>query len=240
MAQLSAARTDVRLRTADKPAMEKASITPGAEARFAQRLPQLITMFFSFTMVGFFKTFTDTFHFTTGPAIDWRDPSQVLILVSFLMTLFWIVTAWLGYSVLIERRPYTADLGRFFFDVARFSLLNFQMNFSFLAGQISSFQVYIFSIALWHGMMAGWYVQRFGRAPSEAKDEVHADAASHGVRFATYVALGLVYYFEVALRPDQPGAQVLRIAIAALTFGVMFVWNATRIRNLTVRILTAS
>jgi hypothetical protein len=216
--------------------------TPSAvETRFAQRLPQFITMFFSFTMVGFFKTFTDTFHFTTGPAIDLGNGSQDLVMVAFLATLFWIVTAWLGYSVLIERYPYTADLGRFFFDVARFALLNFQMNFTFLAGQISSFQVYIFGLALWHLLMVGWYAARSNQVPkTEHRAEARRDIASHGIRCGTYLALGLIYYLAVAGRASQPDAMVLRYVVAGITFVLMTVWNLQRVIELRTRVVATA
>jgi len=219
----------------------KAPRVPSAiETGFVQRLPQFITMFFSFTMVGFFKNFADTFHFTTAPSFDWKNGSQDLVVAAFFVTLFWIVTAWVGYSMLITRHPYTLDLGRFFFDVARFSLLNFQMSFTFLAAQIAYFQVYIFSIALWHAMMMGWYRWQAGELPSGARAEQQKDATSHGMRFATYLVLGLLYYFLVALRVGQPGAELLRYVIAGATFVMMTVWNVRRIRELTARARTAN
>ena len=225
-------------------AAEKAVAAPhvpsAVETNFLSRLPLFITMFFSFTMVGFFRTFSDTFHFTTAPAIDFHNGSQVLILVAFFVTLLWIVTAWVGYSMLISRYPYTLDLGRFFFDVARFSLLNFQMSFTFLAGQAAYFQVYIFSIALWHAMMLGWYLSRTRQGAEGVKAKSQKDAVSHGLRAATYLVLGLLYYYGVALRLGQPGAEVLRYVIAAATFAMMTMWNLRRIRELTARAVMAS
>jgi hypothetical protein len=224
---------------ADKTAQAAHVPTP-IEARFVARLPQFITMFFSFTMVGFFRTFTDTFHFTTAPSFNIRDGSQDLIVISFFVTLFWIVTAWIGYSMLIERYPYTLDLGRFFFDIARFSLLNFQMNFAFLAGQIAYFQVYIFSIGLWHAMMMFWYILRARRpAGTGGRPEAQRDAVSHGLRMGTYVVLGLLYYFLVATRVALPGANVLRFVIAGVTFAIMVAWNFRRIREITARAVVA-
>jgi hypothetical protein len=205
-------------------------------SRFLPHLQQFVTMFFTFTMVGYFKNFSDTFHLTTNPSIDFRNVSQVLILISFIVTLYWIVTAWLGYNMLIERHPYTMDLGHFFFDVARFSLLNFIMSFAFLAGSITSFQVYIFALALWHAMMIGWYIVQAGNATnSAAKGEARKDMASHGVRFSTYFILGLIYYFAVATQPDQPNAQLYRCVIAGAVFLITIVWNSRRIVEIRAR-----
>ena len=205
-------------------------------SRFLPHLQQFVTMFFTFTMVGYFKQFSDTFHLSTKPAIDFSDSSQVLILVSFFVTLFWIVTAWLGYNMLTERYPYTLDFSRFFFDVARFSLLNFMMSFAFLAGAIASFHVYILSFALWHGMMVGWNVVQAGKATdSERRREAQKDLASHGVRAGTYLVLGLAYYFAVATRSGQPDASVWRYVIAAAVFGVTILWNTRRIAEMRAR-----
>jgi hypothetical protein len=47
--------------------------------------------------------------------------------------------------------------------------------------------------------------------------------------------LGLLYYYLVATRAGEPGANTLRFVIAGVTFAVMVAWNFRRIRELTSR-----
>jgi len=201
--------------------------------RFLQRLPQLITFFFSLTLVNGFRILADTFHWSTQPTFDFGDPSQVLVVVSFFVTLFWIVTAWLGYSLLVERYPYTLDLTRFFFDVARFCLMFAVLNFAFLAGKGTSYHVYVFTVALFYLMMALWNVREAGRIGEAARRrEREGDARGHGVRFLTFLAIGLVYYLGVTLGLAGSASLAVRYCTIIASFAALVVWNLRRISEL--------
>lgn len=215
-----------------------ASASSGSSVRFLQRLPQFITLFFSLTMVNAFRLLADTYSWPTGPQFDLSNSSHVLIALSFSATLFWIVTAWLGYSLLTERYPYTLDLYRFLFDVVRFSMIFALMNLAFLAGRIESYHNFILTLGLWHALMAGWYLWRLHEIKDVARhQETQRDAASHGMRFATYLILGVAYYFGVATRVTDPSAEILRYIIVAATLLLMMWWNIRRIRDFKERLV---
>ncbi|HLI50288.1 MAG TPA: hypothetical protein VKU87_00745 [Thermomicrobiaceae bacterium] len=201
--------------------------------RFLGRLPQLITFFFSLTLVNGFRVLSDTYHWTTQPSFKFNDPGQYLIAVSFVVTLVWIVTAWLGYSLLIERVPYTLGFGRFFFDVARFSLMFALLNFTFLAGQKNGYQIYLFTLAIFHFMMVAWYFDQERQTTDATRQKMYGgDVRSHGFRALTYLVLGLVFYFGVATRSTGTGTDSLRYAILIVTFVLMTVWNVRRLADL--------
>lgn len=207
--------------------------TPTATARFLQRLPQFITLFFSITLVNGFRIFADTFHWSTQPTFDFRDPSQLMVAASFILTLFWVVTAWLGYSLLIERYPYTLHFSRFFFDVARFVIMFALINFSFLAGKAESYHIFVFTLAISHLLMTGWHIEQIRNAEGiEQRRERQSDARGHALRFFTYLLLGLLYYFGVAVRSGEGFSEAVHYGIVVMTLVAMTVWNVKRLSEL--------
>ncbi len=75
-------------------------MNPDPLARYLQRLPTLITFFFSVMLVTFFRELMVTFQLTTNPTFDLSTPGHVLVVVSFIATLFFVVAVWLSYSLL--------------------------------------------------------------------------------------------------------------------------------------------
>ena len=210
-------------------------------ARFTGRLPNLITLFFSLTLVNAFRLFADFYHWPTAPTFDFGNPAQVSVAVSFIVTIFWVATAWLSWSMLVERFPYTLHLGRFFFDIFRFSVMFAIMNFLFLAAKPESFQWYIFSFAFFYLMMAVWYVLRLRSAPDKARrDEWAGDARGHALRTLTFLVLGVIYVVGVAAQPAASYAPALRWALVLLTFVAVVVWSVERLRDLVGRALAES
>ena len=55
-------------------------MNPDPLARYLQRLPTLITFFFSVMLVTFFRELMVTFQLTTDPKFDWSTPGQALII----------------------------------------------------------------------------------------------------------------------------------------------------------------
>ena len=150
-------------------------MNPDPLVRYLQRLPTLITFFFSVMLVTVFRELSVTFHWTTDPSFDINNPSHILIVVAFLATLFFVVSVWLAYSLLIERFPYTLHYGVFFFDVARFSILFIIFNFAFLAGNPPHYVDYILMLVLWHVMMAGWHAHRLRHIQGVERQERAVD-----------------------------------------------------------------
>jgi hypothetical protein len=200
--------------------------------RFLQRLPQFVQFFFPLTLITGFREFGDRFDWMTQPSFNMAEPADVLIAASFLVTIFWVVTDWIGYNWLIERVPYTLGLSRFYFDVARFSLMFAIVNFSFLAGEGTSYHYYIFALALWHVAMLGWHVTRIVGSPSEGRSDRLADARGHGMRFLTFFVLGIVYFFGVSFRAEGVALEPLHYALVGLTLLAIIGWNAIRLTEL--------
>ncbi|GAB2558148.1 hypothetical protein [Spirosoma aerophilum] len=201
------------------------------------RLPNLITLFFSLTLVTGFRLLNDRFHWNTGPTFDITKWNDVLVLVSFLTTLLFIVTAWLGFSVLIERVPYKDSFNRFLFDTARFSALFPLLMWSFLAESPSQFQVYTWGLATWHLVMAVWYIwpTLFGQSQRTGHS---ADMLSHVIICAVYYALGIAYYLLIARQWDTEPNDSLRIALVLLTLATIVFWSINRLRSLEKRLVT--
>lgn len=208
-------------------------MTPTASTRFLQHLPQLITLFFSITLVNGFRLLADQFHWSTGPTFNLFSLPQFLLAVSFGVTMFWIVTAWLGYSLLIERHPYTLNFARFFLDIIRFSLMFALLNFAFLAGTPGSYHIFLLTLTLFHMIVLGWYrAELRGASEPRQQREWRSGARNHAARVLTYGALGLVYYAGVAARPGAALAETLHVGIVALTCGALVVWNVRRLAEL--------
>lgn len=215
-------------------------MNPDPLVRYLQRLPTLITFFFSVMLVTFFRELGSTLHWSTAPDFDIGNPAHVLIVISFVSTLFFVVTVWLAYSLLIERFPYTLDYSVFLFDVARFSLLYMIFNFSFLAGNPPQYVNYIFLLVLWHVMMAGWHAYRLRHIQGAEQAERMADIREHGIRASTYLLLTLIYYFAVTRRWETAQPWVLYFGLVVLTNGLLVYWNATRMSQLRNKAMGAS
>jgi hypothetical protein len=201
------------------------------------RLPNLITLLFSLTLVTGFRLLNDHFHWNTAPSFEYTRLNDWLVLLAFITTLFFIVTAWLGFSVLMERVPYKGSFGRFLFDTARFSAMFPLLMWSFLAESPIQFQVYVWGLASWHLVMTLWYVwpivfnhtNRTGHS---------SDMISHGVISGVYFVLGLVFYLLVARNWETDPSPVLRPVLVLVTLGTVITWSANRLLSLQKRLQT--
>jgi len=200
------------------------------------RLPNLITLFFSLTLVTGFRLLNDRFHWNTAPSFDITEWNDVLVLISFLTTLLFIVTAWLGFSVLIERVPYQGSFNRFLFDTARFSAIFPILMWSFLAESPLHFQLYVWGLAAWHFAMALWYIwpMLFGRAHRTGHS---IDLNSHIVISVIYFGLGLAYYLLIAKQWATAPNNTLRITLVLITMAAIIIWSVDRLLNLQKRLV---
>ncbi|QHV95976.1 hypothetical protein [Spirosoma endbachense] len=212
---------------------------PTALSKVLVRLPNLITLFFSLTLVTGFRLLNDRFHWNTSPTFDITVWNDVLVLVSFLTTLLFIVTAWLGFSVLIERVPYQGSFNRFLFDTARFSALFPLLMWSFLAESPSHFQVFVWGLATWHLVMAIWYLWPV-IIKNTSRTGHSSDMLSHVIISGIYYALGLAYYLLIATKWDTAPNQSLRIGLVLVTMAVIAFWSVNRLRNLEKRLVNES
>ncbi len=214
-------------------------MNPDPIARYLQRLPTLITFFFSIMLVTVFNKLSTLFNWTSGPNFDIRNLNQDLIVVSFIATLFFVVSVWLSFSLLIERFPYSLDYTVFFFDVVRFSVLFMIFNFAFLAGNPPSYWYYIAMLGVFHLLMAGWHTYRLRLIQGEERIERSADIRGHLIRMITYFILAVIYYILVVpgWQPTQPMA--LHAILVVVTSVLLVYWNAMRLVEVKAKALKA-
>jgi hypothetical protein len=136
-------------------------------------------------LVTVFRELSVVFDWTRAPSFRLRReprPDRV----AFAATLFFVVSVWLSYSLLIERFPYTLDYSVFFFDVARFSVLFMIFNFAFLAGRPPQYMHYLAMLGVFHLMMAGWHGYRLRHVAGAERSERAADVRGHLLRAGSY------------------------------------------------------
>ncbi len=205
-------------------------------ARYLQRLPTLITFFFSVMLVTVFRELSATFGWTTEPSFDIGNLGHVLIALSFVATLFFVVTVWLSYSLLIERFPYTLDYTVFFFDVARFSVLFMIFNFAFLAGHPPHYLYYPAMVSAFHLLMAAWHGHRLRHVAGPERAERAGDVSGHLLRAGTYALLAACYYVIVTLRWASSEPWLLHALLVVATSGLLIYWNARRLHEMKVKV----
>ena len=211
-----------------------------ALARYVQRLPTFITFFFSVMLVTVFRQLSDAFLWTTGPTPDLSNPGSWLLIIAFISTLFFVVAVWLSYALLIERVPYSLDYSHFVFDVARFSVVYMIFEFAFLAAHPPNYVYYIAALAVFHGMMAGWwYLSRLPQTPAADRPELHADIRGHLLRGGVYLALATIYLFTVTLRWQTSPSWTAHGILVVITSAVLVYWNAERLREMKAKATAA-
>ncbi|WP_426061841.1 hypothetical protein [Hymenobacter sp. B1770] len=199
------------------------------------RLPNLITLFFSLTLVTGFRLLNDHFHWNTSPTFDTSSWHDAIVLISFLVTLVFIITAWLGFSTLIERVPYAHSFNRFLFDAARISALFPIIMWSFLADNPTKYQVFVWGLAGWHLFMTSWYVWPLLLGKGSRTGH-RSDLTSHALISAIYFGLGLAFYKLVAQPwPTNPQPN-LQLGLVCLTLAVVAVWSVSRLLSLQRRL----
>ena len=214
-------------------------MNPDPLARYLQRLPTLITFFFSVMLVTFFRELMVTFNLSINPTFDWSTPGHALIIVSFIATLFFVVAVWLSYSLLIERFPYTLDYSVFLFDVARFSVLYMIFSFSFLAGHPPNYYYFMLGLALFHAMMAGWHGYRLRRIQGPERSERAADVRGHLLRSGTYFLLAAIYVVTVTMRWETAQPWAIHTVLVLVTCVLLVFWNARRLMEMKAKALQA-
>jgi hypothetical protein len=212
-------------------------MTPDAVTRYLNRLPTLITFFFSVMLVTVFRELSVVFDWTRAPSFRPFDLSHVLIALAFAATLFFVVSVWLSYSLLIERFPYTLDYSVFFFDVARFSVLFMIFNFAFLAGRPPQYMHYLAMLGVFHLMMAGWHGYRLRHVAGAERGERAADVRGHLLRAGSYLALAAVYYVLVTLRWEAAEPWALHTALVVGASALLVYWNARRLGEMKAKVL---
>lgn len=208
-----------------------------AVSRIVQRMPNLLTLFFSISLVQGFKALSDYYHWTTDPVFNFRDVSHLMMLLSFATTLYFVVSVWLAFNVLIERNPYSLSFGRFYFDVARFALMFALLMWSFLVVQPGKFHWYILGFGAWHLLMAIWYAGQRQTAQGDARRERGRDLRIHGTVSAMYFVLGALYWWLVAARWEASQPVALQIGLALAVFLIVIVWTTQRLADLRMRLL---
>ncbi|MDR3575256.1 MAG: hypothetical protein P4L50_15460 [Anaerolineaceae bacterium] len=214
-------------------------MNPDPITRYLQRLPTLITFFFSIMLVNVFTKLSVLFNWSTGPTFDFRILGHDLVAVSFLTTLFYVVSVWLAYCLLIERFPYSLDYTVFFFDVVRFSVLFAIFNFAFLAGIPPYYWYYIAALGVYHLIMTIWHSNRLRFIQSEERMERKADIRGHLFRMSTYFVLAILYYFLVALPWHVSPSWGLQAVFVIVTSVLVVVFNVRRLGEVQIKALQA-
>jgi len=199
------------------------------------RLPNLITLFFSLTLVTGFRLLNDRFHWNTSPAFDITHWNDILILLSFLATFLFIITAWLGFSILIEIVPYKDNFHRFLFDTARFAALFPLLMWSFTVDSPEKYQVFIWGLSAWHLSMTLWYL--WPVLLKQAQRTGHSsDLISHASITAIYFILGLTYYLLVAKDWKTAPNETMRVALDFLSIFTVIFWSVSKVRQIQNRL----
>ncbi len=214
-------------------------MAPDSLARYLQRLPTLITFFFSVMLVTVFRELSATFGWTTAPSFDIGNLGHALTALSFAATLFFVVTVWLSYSLLIERFPYTLDYTVFFFDVVRFSVLFMIFNFAFLAGHPPQYLYYPAMLSAFHLLMAAWHGYRLRHIEGIERGERAIDVRGHLLRTVSYALLAATYYVTVTVRWPTAQPWSLHALLVAVTSGLLVYWNARRLHEMKVKAVQA-
>jgi hypothetical protein len=159
--------------------------------------------------------------------------------VSFLATLFFVVSVWLSYSLLIERFPYTLDYTTFFFDVVRFSVLYMIFSFAFLAGIPPFYWYYIAMLGVFHLLMAGWHSYRLRYIQGEERRERAGDIRGHLLRMGIYFVLAIIYYVFVTIpwKTSQPWG--LHAVMVVITSALVVYLNVRRLSEVKIKALQA-
>jgi len=201
------------------------------------RLPNLITLLFSLILVNGFRLMNDRFHWNTSPTFDITQWNDTLILLSFLTTFLFIITAWLGFSALIERVPYKENFNRFLFDTGRFAAL-FPINmWCFTVENPEKFQVYIWGLSAWHLIMTLWYLWPLLFKQSQ-RTGFSSDLKSHATIMVIYFILGLIYYVLIAKEWTNAPNETMRVGLDLLTMFTIIFWSVTRLRSLQSRLIS--
>lgn len=201
------------------------------------RLPNLITLLFSLTLVNGFRLMNDHYHWNTSPTFDFTNWNDTLILLSFLTTLIFIITAWLGFSVLIERVPYKDNFNRFLFDTVRFSALFPILMWCFTIGTPEKYQVYIWGLSAWHFIMTLWYLWPLLFKQSQ-RTGFSSDLKSHATIMVIYFILGLIYYLIIAIEWTNAPNETMRVGLDLLTMFTIIFWSVNRLRSLQSRLIS--
>jgi hypothetical protein len=215
-------------------------MNPSTAVRVTQRIPNLLTLFFSISLVLGFSSLANQFNWRTAPSFDIRVWNDVLTLLGFATTLYFVISVWLAFSVLVERNPYTLSFGRFYFDAARFGLMFAILMWSFLAGVPPYFHYYIFGLAVWHLMMVLWYVNGVRNTSGDLRSERMRDLAIHGLGVLVYAILGIAYYVSVARSWVDGQSQTLYVSFVLVTLAVVVWRTSRRLSELRTRVMQES
>jgi hypothetical protein len=207
-------------------------MNPDPIARYLQRLPTFVTFFFSIMLVSVFNKLSTLFNWSNGPTFDILNLSQDLIVVGFIATLFFVVSVWLSFALLIERFPYMLDYTVFFFDVTRFSVLFVIFNYAFLAGNPPYYVHYLAMLGVFHLLMAGWHTYRLRKNQAEEGSERISDIRGHLMRMGTYFILAIIYYVVVALPWPTSKPWGLHAAFVVITSMLLVYWNVRRLAEI--------
>jgi hypothetical protein len=210
-------------------------MNPDPIARYLQRLPTFVTFFFSIMLVSVFNKLSTLFNWSTGPTYDFRNLSHDLTAVSFLATLFFVVSVWLSYSLLIERFPYTLDYKTFIFDVVRFSVLFMIFSFAFLAGIPPHYWYYLAGLGVFHLLMAGWHSYRLRSIQGEERIERAGDIRGHLLRMGIYFVLAIIYYVFVAIPWNTSQPWGLQAVMVVITSTLLVYMNVRRLSEVKIK-----
>lgn len=201
------------------------------------RLPNLITLLFSLTLVNGFRLMNDHYHWNTSPTFDITNWNDTLILLSFLTTFLFIITAWLGFSVLIEKVPYKDNFNRFLFDTVRFAALFPILMWCFTIDSPEKYQVYIWGLSAWHLIMTLWYLWPVLFKDSQ-RTGFSSDLKSHATIMLIYFILGLVYNVFIAKEWTNAPNETVRVGLDLLTMFTIIFWSIIRLRSLQSRLIS--
>jgi hypothetical protein len=142
-------------------------------------------------------------------------------LLFFMTAFFWVVSQWIIYHELIKKYPYGISNGRFFIDIARFSLMFIILNTSFLAH--TRFFTLILTITIWHVVALAWHLWN-----RELENKVRIHVRVHIISIISYATISIVFLTVQPLLVE-PNGIIINYVIIIAAIASMIVFNAARL-----------
>lgn len=181
----------------------------------------LINVFFGGIITVGLNRFLFDFFLPQEPRLYHFDIPGLFDLLFFMAAFFWVVSQWVIYHELINKYPYGISNGRFFIDIARFSLMFIILNTSFLAH--TRFFTLILTITIWHVVALAWHLWN-----REWEHKVRIHVRVHIISIISYATISIVF---LTIQPlvVEPNGIIINYVIIIAAIASMIVFNAARL-----------
>lgn len=154
------------------------------------------------------------------------------IILLFIITYFFVISDWVFYHLLMTKYPYTrAKPYRFSIDIFIFFLMFFLIYLSTLSPNIYRITIFLFTLAIWHGIVSIWHILAKGEGYDVKKETIHA----HFIRTGTYLIPAVFSLFIILkIIPIYRERPITWIMILIIGIGVAG-FNGERLREFLIK-----